>query len=154
MIVIWRHSPECFGTFRGMFGDIPRNIWVHCPECLATFPGIFGGTPQNVWGHSPECLRTFPGMFGDIPWNVWRHSPECLRTFPEMFGDITRNITFSPFLAFPAFRSPFLYSWFYIYPFARSSVLDIRQGSKYISYYNRASSERKKVFLEKHSRQS
>ena len=39
-----------------------------------------------------------------------------LATFPGMFGDIPRNITFPLFPAFPAFRSPFLYFWFYTQP--------------------------------------
>ena len=67
-------------------------------------------------GHSPECLATFPGMCEGIPRNIWRHSPECLVTFPGMIGDIPRNIAFPPFPAFPAFRFPFLYSWFYTQP--------------------------------------
>ena len=99
---------------------IPRNLWWYSPECLATFPGIFGEIPRNIWRHSPECLATFPeclatlpGMFGDILRNVCRHSPEYLATFPGMFADIPRNITFPLFLAFSAFRSTFLYSWFY-----------------------------------------
>ena len=106
--------------FPGMFGNISRNIWRHSPEYLATFPGIFGDIPRNVrrhsrniWRHSPKYLTTFPGMFEDIPRNVWRHSSECLRTFPGMFGHIPRNIAFPVFVAFLAFRSPFLYSWFY-----------------------------------------
>ena len=28
----WRHSPKCFGTFHGMFKDIPRNVWLHSAE--------------------------------------------------------------------------------------------------------------------------
>ena len=52
----------------------------------------------------------FPGIFGDIPRNVWLHSLKCLMTFPGIFGNIPT------FPAFPAFRSPFLYSWFYTQP--------------------------------------
>ena len=96
---------------------IPGDLWWYSPECLAIFTEILGDIRQNVWRHSPKCLRTFPGMFEDIPRNVWRYSleclatlPECLRRLPEMFGDIPRNKTFH---LFPAFRSPFLYSWFY-----------------------------------------
>ena len=90
-----------------------RNFWWHSPEYLATFHGIFGDIPRSVWRHSPECLITFPGIFGDIPQNVLWYFPDCLATFHGMFGDISRTITFLPFPAFPAFRSPFLYSWFY-----------------------------------------
>ena len=108
-------------TFPRMFDNIPlnvrlaRNVWRHPLECLTTFPGMFGDIPRNVWRHSLEWLRTFPEMFDDIPRDVGRHSLECLSTFsfPGMSGDIPRNITFPPFPALPAFRSPFLYSWFY-----------------------------------------
>ena len=120
---ILRHSPEClatfpecFMTFLGIFYDIPQNILRHSPECLATFVGIFEDIHQNVCRHSPECFRTFPRMFQDIPQKVWGHSPECLTTFREMFGNIPRNITFPPFSAFLAFRSPFLYSCFFTQP--------------------------------------
>ena len=50
--------------------------YYYSPECFTTFPGIFGDIPRNVLRHSPKCLGTFPGMFEDIPRNVWRHSPE------------------------------------------------------------------------------
>ena len=106
-------STECFTTCHRLLSNI---IWIfrgHSPECLAISPGIFGDIPQNVWRHFPEYLATFPRIFGDIPRNVWPHYPKCLRTFPGMFGHIPRNITFPLFLAFPAFRSPFLYSRFY-----------------------------------------
>ena len=85
----------------------------HCPGCLRTLFGIFGGISRNTCQHSPKYVRKFPGTFGDIPRNVWRHSSECLAAFPGMFEHIPGNITFPTFLAFPAFRSPFLYSWFY-----------------------------------------
>ena len=91
---------------------LPNN-YVSLHQKLATFPGMFGNITRNFRSHSPEYLATLPGMFGDILQNVWQHSSECLRTFPGMFGDIPRKITFPPFPAFPAFRSPFLYSWFY-----------------------------------------
>ena len=92
----WQHSLKCLVEFPGMFEDM--------------FPRMFGDIPRNVWGYSLECLATFPGMFSNIPRTgmfsnihrkVWRHSPEY-------------NIP--PFPAFPAFRSPFLHSWFYTYP--------------------------------------
>ena len=118
------HSSEIFHTFHRMFYNMPhiichmpyiifpRNVWRHSPEYLATFLGMFEDIPRNVWRTS-ECLRTFPGMFEGIPLNVWPHSSECLATFLGMFEDIPPNIAFPVFLAFSAFRSPFLYSWFY-----------------------------------------
>ena len=115
---VWRHSPECLRTFPGMFGDILWNIWRHSPEQLRTFPGMFGDILWNIWRHYPEQLRTFPGMFEHIHRNVWRHSPESLATFHGMFYDIPQNIISPAFPAFPAFRSPFLYPWFYTQPFA------------------------------------
>ena len=91
--------------------------WMFDRIINATLPFTtkIGNIPWNVWRRSPEFLMTFPGMFCDIPRNVWWHSPECLPTFPGIFGDIPRNITFPPFPAFPAFRSPFLCSWSYIH---------------------------------------
>ena len=91
---------------------LPNN-YLPLHQKLTTFPRMFDDIPQNFWWHSPEYLTTFPRIFRDIPGNVLWHYPECLATFPEMFGDIPRNITFPPFPAFPTFRSPFLYSWFY-----------------------------------------
>ena len=107
------NSSERFHTFHRMFYNMPQIISEYYLDCLRTFPEMLNDIPRNVWRHFPECLVTFPGMLWDIPRNVWRHSPECLGTFPEMFGDIPWNITFPPFPAFSAFRSPFLYSWFY-----------------------------------------
>ena len=54
-------------------------------------------------------------MFEDILQNVSQHSVECLVTFPGMFNGIPWNITSPLFPAFPAFRSLFLYSWFYTF---------------------------------------
>ena len=59
-----------------------------------------------------QPLWAFREIFDDIPQNVWQHSPEYLSTFIGMFVDIPQNITFPLFPAVPAFRSPFLYSWF------------------------------------------
>ena len=84
--------------FSPKIGSISWNVWWRSPEFLMTFPGIFGNIPRNIWRHSPECSRRFPGIFGDVPRNVWRHSLEY-------------NIP--PFPTFSAFRSRFLYSWFY-----------------------------------------
>ena len=100
------------------------------PACFTTFPRMFYDIPRNVLRHSPEYLGAFPGMFGDIPQNVWRHSPECLGTFPGMFGDIPQNITFPPFPALSAFRSPFLYSCFYTKPNIQDKVRKVKQYSK------------------------
>ena len=86
-----------------------RNL-SYFPECFTTCHRLFSNLLWIFRGHSPECLATFPGMFEVIPRSVWRHSPECLRSFPGMFENIPRNITFPLFLAFSAFRSPFLYS--------------------------------------------
>ena len=134
---VWQHSRECLATFPGMVGNIPRNVWGHSPKCLATFPGMLGNIHRDVWRYSPECLATFPGMFGDIPEmfsntprNVWPHSLECLTTFPGMFGNIPRNITFPPFPAFLAFRSPFLYSWFYTSKLWVKLNCDLKEGLK------------------------
>ena len=112
------HSSESFHSFHRMFYNMPQII----------FPEIFYDIPRNVWRHSPEYLATFPGMFGDIPQNVWRHSPEGLAIFPRMFRDIPLNIAFPLFPAFPAFRSPFLYSWFYTQPKTLSKKLYITRN--------------------------
>ena len=96
-----------------------KNLWFideNKIQIVSMFPAMFGDIPRNVWQHSPEYLAIFPGIFGDIPRNVWGHSPKCLATFPGMFRDIPRNVTFPSFSAFPAFRSPFLYSCFYRWP--------------------------------------
>ena len=80
-----RHSLEYLKTFRGMFGDILRNI---------------EDIPQNVLRHPSKCFTTFPRKFGDISRNVLRHPleyfatfAECLATFPRMLEDIPRNDT-------------------------------------------------------------
>ena len=62
---------------------------------LCTFIRNLSYVPQNVL-HAPDYFR--------ILWIFRGHSPECLATFLGMFGT---------FPLFPAFRSPFLYSWFY-----------------------------------------
>ena len=114
----YMHSSESFHTFHRTFYNIPQIICKYSLDFSRTFPGMFRSNPRNVWWHFPECLVTFPLMFNDIPWNVWEHSqeffttfPECLATFPGIFENIPRNKTFP---MFPAFRSPFQYSWFYI----------------------------------------
>ena len=86
-----------------------------CPTTVEFENQHLVGILRNLSQHSPECLATFPGMFRNILWNVWWLSPECLTAFPGMFANIPWNIT-SPLLpAFPAFRSLFLYSWFYTF---------------------------------------
>ena len=103
-------------TFIRNLSYFPQNVLQHAADYFRIFSGFFENIPRNVWRHLAEYLAKFPRIFGNILRNVWRHSPECLRKFPRMFGDIPRNITFPLFLAFPAFRSPFLYSWFYTQP--------------------------------------
>ena len=66
--------------------------------------------------HSSKTFHTFHKMFY-MPQIIFEYSLDFSRTFPGMFEDIPRNITFPLFPAFPAFRSPFLYSWFYSYCF-------------------------------------
>ena len=70
---------------------------------FVNIPGMFVNIPRNVWRDCPERLATFPRIFEAIPWNTWQHSSERLVAFPL-------------FLAFPAFRSPFLHSSFYTQP--------------------------------------
>ena len=103
-------------TFIRNLSYFPHNVLQHATDYFRIFSVFLEDIPRNVLGHSPECLTTFPGMFGDIPRNVLGHSPECLATFSGIIEDIPRNITFPLFSAFPLFRSPFLYSWFYTHP--------------------------------------
>ena len=64
--------------------NVPRNVWRHSPKCFTTFLGMFGDIPQNVLRHSMECLGTFPGMFCDIPRNItFPHSPRSPHSVPR-----------------------------------------------------------------------
>ena len=65
---------------------------------------------------STECFTTCHRLFSNILWIFRGHFQGFFTTFPGMFGDIPRNITFPQFPTFPAFRFPFLYSWFYALP--------------------------------------
>ena len=89
-------------TFIRNLSYFPQNVLQQATDYFQILSGFFEDILRNVWRHSPEYLATFPGKSGDIPWNVWPHSPEY-------------NIP--PIFRVPAFRPPFLYSWFYTKPF-------------------------------------
>ena len=110
-------------SFLGIFPNIPQNLFEHSLESSATFPGIFNNILRNLLENSPESSLAFPRIFNNIPRNPLEYSPDSSRTFPGIFSSIPRNAkirTFPGILVnipsvpcIPAFRSPFLYSWFY-----------------------------------------
>ena len=79
-------------------------------------------------------LCTFIRNLSYFPQNVLQHATDYFRIFSGFFEDIPRNIISPLFLAFPAFRSPFQYSWFYTQPNVnenfQSTIMKVFQKKK------------------------
>ena len=118
------HSPESSWTFPGIFFDTisqnlfehSRNLLGHSSEFSWAFLGIILNIPWNLLEHSLGSSRTFSRIFNKVPRNLMEHTTESSRAFPGILKwehSPESSWTFPAFPAFFAFRSSFLYSWFY-----------------------------------------